>query len=126
MVHVNGMKNSPNISIFLVLSSLKLINVSSLITLQKGFLILIAYVVDLLISGSFEVLIEELKNSLNTAFTIKDLGLAKYFLGLEISQSPTGIYVNQKKYIFDLVTNNGLLHAKATEIPLSKELFLRV
>lgn len=67
---------------------------------SKGSLILIVYVDDPLISAIFETLIHELKSSLHTTFTIKDLGHAKYFLGLKVARSFAGIFVNQKKVYF--------------------------
>lgn len=39
---------------------------------------------DVLITGPSEDLIAELKALLHVAFTIKDLGAAHYFLGMEI------------------------------------------
>lgn len=66
---------------------------------SKGSMVLLVYVDDLLITGTSEVLIQELKDSLHAQFTIKDLGPAKYFLGLEIAHSESGIFVNQKIYI---------------------------
>ena len=42
------------------------------------------YVDDLLITGDDVTGINDLKVALDTAFTIKDLGHARYFLGLEL------------------------------------------
>lgn len=92
---------------------------------SKGTLILIVYVDDLLISGTSESLVQELKHSLHAAFTIKDLGFAKYFLGLEVARSSAGIFVNQRKYISDLIADTGLLDAKVTNVPLPKGLHLQ-
>ena len=39
-----------------------------------------------------------LKSQLDQKFGIKDLGLLKYFLGLEIGRSDKGISLNQSKY----------------------------
>ncbi|KAL0448135.1 UNVERIFIED_CONTAM: Retrovirus-related Pol polyprotein from transposon TNT 1-94 [Sesamum latifolium] len=49
-------------------------------------LILLVYVDDVLITGTSEAKITEVKSFLDSAFTIKDLGHAKYFLGLEITR----------------------------------------
>lgn len=58
-------------------------------------------------------------------FTIKDMGQAKYFLGLEVARSYAGIFINQRKYISDLIFYVGLLEAKATNIPLPHGLHLK-
>ncbi|KAL0380888.1 UNVERIFIED_CONTAM: Retrovirus-related Pol polyprotein from transposon TNT 1-94 [Sesamum angustifolium] len=63
-------------------------------------------------------LITEVKNYLDRLFTIKDLGVAKYFLGLEVARSPQGIVVTQTKYIKDIVTDTGLANARDATTPL--------
>ena len=40
-----------------------------------------------------------IKAFLHQQFTIRDLGKAKYFLGIEIMQNQQEIYVNQRKYM---------------------------
>lgn len=64
-------------------------------------------------------------HSLHLAFTIKDLGYAKYFLGLEVVRSTDGIFMNQRKYIMDIITDTGILHAKSVKIPLPSRLDLQ-
>lgn len=93
---------------------------------NSDFKLLIVYVDDLLISSSSKELITELKHSLHVAFTIKDLGYAKYFLGLEIAQSSTGIYVNQRKYIYDIDAGTDLQHAKEARTPFLKVYIYRM
>lgn len=55
-----------------------------------------------------EDLIQEFKVVLHVAFTIKDLGVAHYFLGMEIARRESGTTVNQRKYILDLISTMGL------------------
>ncbi|KAL0368082.1 UNVERIFIED_CONTAM: Copia protein [Sesamum calycinum] len=43
------------------------------------------------------------KRYLDDLFTIKDLGHANYFLGLELARSTHGTYVTQRKYLLDIV-----------------------
>lgn len=78
------------------------------------------YVDDLLITGSNEDKIIELKGDLHKLFTIKDMGHARYFLGLEIIRNKTGMYINQRKYILDILRDAGLLGSKPTNVPLPK------
>lgn len=51
---------------------------------------------DILVIGSHEAGISALKQYLDDLFTIIDLGHAKYFLGLEISRTDQGTYLNKK------------------------------
>lgn len=50
-----------------------------------NFICLLVYVDDVLITSPSQHLIDVLKQSLHAAFTIKDLGPAKFFLGIEIT-----------------------------------------
>ncbi|KAL0453541.1 UNVERIFIED_CONTAM: Retrovirus-related Pol polyprotein from transposon RE2 [Sesamum latifolium] len=66
---------------------------------DHGFLLLLVYVDDILIAGTSSDLISEVKGYLDHLFTVKDFGVAKYFLGLEIARSAQGLVVTQSKYI---------------------------
>jgi len=88
------------------------------------FTFVLVYVDDLLITGDDDKGIPRLKQDLHTAFTIKDLGLARYFLGVEISRSSQGTLLNQRKYVLDILTVVGLTGAKPAWFPLPKGLKL--
>ena len=86
----------------------------------------LVYVDDLLITGSDVLGIKQLKQDLHHAFTIKDLGLARYFLGLKICRSSTGTFLNQRKYVLDILSDTGLTGAKPAKFPLPKALRLSI
>ncbi|XP_039129017.1 uncharacterized mitochondrial protein AtMg00820-like [Dioscorea cayenensis subsp. rotundata] len=48
-------------------------------------------------------MIEKFKSAIKKEFDMTDLGLMKYFLGLEVNQSEKGVHVSQKKYAKDLL-----------------------
>ncbi|XP_021815544.1 uncharacterized protein LOC110758063 [Prunus avium] len=49
---------------------------------------------------------------------MKDLGDLKYFLGIEVARSTTGIFLSQRKYILDLLTETGMLGCKPADTPI--------
>lgn len=77
----------------------------------------LVYVDDLIITGDDEECIGVLKQELDKAFTIKDLWLMKYFLGIEVSRNAQGTMLNQRKYILDLVEDTGMIGCKTSKFP---------
>ena len=84
----------------------------------------LVYVDDLLVTGNDVDGIAQLKQSLHSAYTIKDLGLARYFLGIEISRSSAGTSLNQRKYITDILSDAGMTGCKPAKFPLPQGLHL--
>ncbi|KAL0409570.1 UNVERIFIED_CONTAM: Retrovirus-related Pol polyprotein from transposon RE1 [Sesamum radiatum] len=89
-----------------------------------NFLALLVYIDDVQLTGPSYELIAEVKAYLHGLFTIKDLGLARYFLGLQIARSASGTNLNQAKYIQDILIDTGLSVAKAATTPLPQGLKL--
>jgi len=85
---------------------------------------ILVYVDDLLITGDDVEGIAAIKQDLHLAYTIKDLGLARYLLGIEISRTNFGTFLNQRKYILDILHDAGLTAAKPTKFPLPQSLKL--
>ncbi|KAL0436991.1 UNVERIFIED_CONTAM: Retrovirus-related Pol polyprotein from transposon RE1 [Sesamum radiatum] len=83
-----------------------------------GLFALLVYVDDVLVAGPSQEEITNIKRYLDGLFTIKDLGAAKYFLGLEIARSDKGLTLTQTKYIKDIIADTGLSNAKAATTPL--------
>lgn len=48
---------------------------------------------------------------LDHVFSVKDLGQACYFWGVELAMGSHGLYLSQHKYTMDIVTDVGLLDA---------------
>ncbi|KAL0305526.1 UNVERIFIED_CONTAM: Retrovirus-related Pol polyprotein from transposon RE2 [Sesamum radiatum] len=84
----------------------------------QGFVALLVYVDDILVMAPTEDLISEIKQYLDALFTIKDLGYAKYFLGLEIARSTEGMSITQHKYAMDIITDSGMVSATSVSTPL--------
>ncbi|RVW57608.1 Retrovirus-related Pol polyprotein from transposon RE1 [Vitis vinifera] len=65
-----------------------------------------------------------LKTFLDAKFTIKDLGPLKYFIGLEVARSKTGISLCQRKYILHILEDIGLTGSKHAAFPMESTLKL--
>jgi hypothetical protein len=63
---------------------------------NHGIVIIVIYVDDLIIIGDNNVDIFDLKKLLKQKFEMKDLGELRYFLGIEVIQSPKGIWLLQR------------------------------
>ncbi|CAL2230655.1 unnamed protein product [Prunus armeniaca] len=83
-----------------------------------GRLVVLIYVDDLIITGSNMREIHKLKSFLHKKFAIKDLGSLKYLLGIEIASSSKGLFLNQHKYVLDLLQETGMLETKPVITPI--------
>ncbi|XP_057986074.1 uncharacterized mitochondrial protein AtMg00810-like [Hevea brasiliensis] len=92
--------------------------------MDEEFLALLIYVDDVIVTGTSITAITSVKKALHDKFTIKDLGPLKYFPGLEVARSDSGIIVSQRKFILDLIQDTGLSNAKAVTSPLPIALHL--
>ena len=79
---------------------------------------LIIYVDDIIITGDDAKEISRLQEQLSTEFEMKNLGGLKYFLGIEISRSRQGIFLLQRQYVLDLLSEVGLLNCKPADTPI--------
>ncbi|XP_048139417.1 uncharacterized mitochondrial protein AtMg00810-like [Rhodamnia argentea] len=80
--------------------------------------ILIVYVDDIVVTGNDNDEIGRLKKFLGQEFEIKDLGKLRYFLGIEVARSSKGIFLSQRKYVLDLLTEVGLLGCHPFDTPI--------
>ncbi|GAA0184850.1 transmembrane signal receptor [Lithospermum erythrorhizon] len=80
--------------------------------------ILIVYVDDIIVTCDDMAEIKNIKRWLATEFEVKDLGMMKYFLGMEIAPSRQGISVSQRKYTLDLLKKTGILNCKVNSTPV--------
>ena len=62
------------------------------------------YVDDIVITGCDMIGISSLKSFLHGQFHTKDLGILKYFLGVEVMRSKHRIFLSQRKYVLDLLS----------------------
>ena len=88
------------------------------LTSRQGIVVILVYVDDIIITGSDKEGIILTKAFLKTSFDIKDLGELKYFLGIEMCRSKEGLFLSQRKYTLDLLSEAGDLGTRAAKTPL--------
>ena len=82
---------------------------------DKGTILLLLYVDDIIITGDDLSDIQELKDFLRQQFEIKDPGHLSYFLGLEITHSTDRLYITQAKYASELLSRVELTDSKTVD-----------
>jgi hypothetical protein len=92
---------------------------------NDGPVILLLYVDDLFLTDE-ENLITDCKKKLAAEFEMKDLGPMHYFLGLEVWQSPEEIFLNQGKYVVEILKRFDMMDCRAMSTPMETNLKLLV
>jgi len=82
---------------------------------------LILYVDDILLIGNEKSLMEQTKNSLKTIFSMKDMGEARYILGIKIyrDRSRKLIGLSQNVYINKILERFHMENSKKGNVPMS-------
>ena len=84
------------------------------------------YVDDIAIFGDDKALISDIKAKLSSTFEMKDLGLAKRFIGLDITRNSDGdVIVSQEHYLRRCLERFGMQDAKPVYTPMDPSLKLR-
>ena len=76
------------------------------------------YVDDIVLAGTTEERIREIKNALSRKFEIKDIGKLHYFLGMTIKQTDEKIWIGQPKYTENLLKKFGMQDCKPVSTPV--------
>ena len=58
------------------------------------------------------MLCEDFSKLMQTKFEMSMMGEMKFFLGLQIKQTPQGIYIHQTKYVKELLKKFNMSDAK--------------
>ncbi|GKA48674.1 retrovirus-related pol polyprotein from transposon TNT 1-94 [Tanacetum coccineum] len=76
------------------------------------------YVDDIIFTSTNTAMCNEFANQMTTKFKMSMMGKMSFFLVLQISQSPKGIFINQSKYASEIVKKYGLLTTDSFDTPL--------
>ncbi|GKB61127.1 retrovirus-related pol polyprotein from transposon TNT 1-94 [Tanacetum coccineum] len=76
------------------------------------------YVDDIIFASTNIVMCDEFANQMTNKFKMSMMGQMPFFLGLQISQSPRGIFINQSKYASEIVKKYGLHTTDSVDTPM--------
>jgi hypothetical protein len=79
-------------------------------------LIVCLYVDDMIYTRNLKL--TSFKHSMQFEFEMTDLGIMKYFLGIEVDQSTKGIFVCQKKYAANIIKRFCMKECNPAETPI--------
>lgn len=85
-------------------------------------LIVCLYVDDLILTGDLNI--DAFKTTMKSEFEMTDLGLMRYFLGIEVHHSSAGIFICQSKYANEILKRFNMLKSKPTPTPVTTGLKL--
>ncbi|KAL6318455.1 hypothetical protein AAG906_041222 [Vitis piasezkii] len=74
---------------------------------------------DMLVTGNQPKLIQSFKDEMNKVFEMTDLGVMKYFLGMEVMQSCSRIFICQQKYAMDMLKKFKMQDCKPMSTPMT-------
>ncbi|GJR16797.1 retrovirus-related pol polyprotein from transposon TNT 1-94 [Tanacetum coccineum] len=76
------------------------------------------YVDDMIFASTNTAMCNEFANLMTTKFKMSMMGQMSFFLGLQFSQSPRGIFLNQSKYASEIIKKYGLLTSDSVDTPM--------
>ncbi|KAG8484431.1 hypothetical protein CXB51_022868 [Gossypium anomalum] len=93
---------------------------NSLFVQRSGsqLLFVLVYVDDIIVTGNNSEVIDGFIRKLDAQFSLKDLGRLNYFLGIEVQYTSTGVSLNQRKYISDLLRKASMEKSNAAPTPM--------
>ncbi|GKD48357.1 retrovirus-related pol polyprotein from transposon TNT 1-94 [Tanacetum coccineum] len=75
----------------------------------RNILLVQIYVNDIICSSTNPTMCDEFAKIMTSKFKISMMGKISFFLGLQISQSPRGIFINQSNYALEIIKKYGML-----------------
>ncbi|GJW24160.1 retrovirus-related pol polyprotein from transposon TNT 1-94 [Tanacetum coccineum] len=121
-----GLKQAPRawydmLSSFLILQHFSKGAVDPTLFIPKAgndLLLVQIYIDDIIFASTNTVLCNQFANLMTTKFKMSMMGQMSFFLGVEISQSPRGIFLNQSKYAFEIIKKYSLLTSDSIDTPM--------
>ncbi|GJZ10965.1 retrovirus-related pol polyprotein from transposon TNT 1-94, partial [Tanacetum coccineum] len=93
----------------------------TLFTIRYGDDVLLVqiYVDDIIFGSTSTKLSKKFEKLMHSRFEMSMMGELKFFLGLQIHQSPKGIFINQVKYALDILNKHGMENCDSIGTPMT-------
>ncbi|GKF82882.1 ribonuclease H-like domain-containing protein, partial [Tanacetum coccineum] len=82
---------------------------------------LLLYVDDIVLTASFETLLQWIIASLHHEFSIMDLGSLNYFLGISVTWDSSGMFLSQRKYVVEILDKAHMVNCNPNQTPIDTE-----
>ncbi|GJV50966.1 retrovirus-related pol polyprotein from transposon TNT 1-94 [Tanacetum coccineum] len=123
---LNGLKQAPRawydlLSKFLLNQKfVKGVVDPTLFTRKEGndLILIQIYVDDIIFASTNPIFCDKFAKLMSKRFKMSMMGQISFFLGLQISQSPRGIFINQSKYALEMLKKYGFEKCDAVDIPM--------
>ena len=122
-----GLKQAPRawyerLTDFLVKSGFTRGSVDTTLFIKRNLhdiLVVQIYVDDIIFGATNEILCQDFAKSMQGEFEMSMIGELNYFLGLQIKQCKDGIFINQTKYVCDLIKRFKIDELKDISTPMA-------
>ncbi|KAJ3698372.1 hypothetical protein LUZ61_002077 [Rhynchospora tenuis] len=85
---------------------------------QGTIIYILVYVDDIIITGNDSQAIAALMKTLDSNFSIKDLGTLNFFLGIDVRPYKNGILLSQTRYLQNILEKAAMIGAKPCKTPM--------
>ena len=92
----------------------------TLFSKEKGgdLLLVQVYVDDIIFGSTNDLLCKEFEQIMQEKFEMSSMGEMQYFLGLQVQQLETGIFIHQTKYVADILSRFQMADSTPVSTPL--------
>ncbi|KAJ9538185.1 hypothetical protein OSB04_030918 [Centaurea solstitialis] len=123
-----GLKQAPRawyetLTIYLLEAGYKKGTIDPTLFLRKlgdDLIIVQIYMDDIIFASTKPELCKEFEHTMKSQFQMSMMGELTFFLGLQVRQFPEGIFINQSKYVHDLLTRFDVVGSNSAATPMSR------
>src|SRR5581483_11955252 len=123
-----GLKQAPRawyetLTVYLLEAGYKKGTIDPTLFLRKSgndLIIVQIYVDDIIFASTKPELCKEFEHTMKSQFQMSMMGELTFFLGLQVRQRPDGIFINQSKYVHDLLKRFDVVGSNSVATPMSR------